>query len=102
MTVMHTHSSAGGFAPFAAPDQSTMAGSRGFLSSSPTTSSSSSSSSLGYGRGGGDSGDVKELAIVQHYTSKFSNDALKAQDAADNSVKAIFIIKFDVNEGARC
>jgi hypothetical protein len=87
-----THSSFGGTSP---PRSSGAFPS--FLSASPSPSSSSSSSSLSFGRR--DESERGELAIVQQYKQKFNIDAVQAQDAADNTVKAVFIVRFDVNEG---
>jgi hypothetical protein len=92
-----THSSFGGTSP---PRSS--GAFPGFLSSSSPSPSSSSSLSFGRRDDGGNVGERGELAIVQQYKQKFNIDAIQAQDAADNTVKAVFIVKFDVNEGSGC
>jgi len=71
--------------------------------SSTLPSSPSGSASRKHGENlisGGTTDDLRgELAIVQHYKRKFNNDTVQAQGAADSTVRAIFVVKFDVNEG---
>ncbi|KAL6065617.1 DENN domain-containing protein 11 [Balamuthia mandrillaris] len=52
----------------------------------------SSSSYSSFGRGSPD--DQNELAIVERYKEQFSRDTI-----TDTSLKAIFVVKFDINEG---